>query len=179
MYYILSLIVFILLINTGQSQIIFLDDVTTVAGGGDTLGVDLLLNGNAELAFADTNEWVAKFGSTVTQSSGEHVHGGTYSVKTVTAGGGTGVGPVTSSATVTDSTYWLEGWCYVVDGAANVLIEYAGEEYLVEAKDAWTYFKLSFTETASGYKTFKATEYGAGGNTTFYLDDCSIKRRLP
>jgi len=177
--------------STTTNQTIHVSDdsdvfsVTTVAGGGggDTLGIDLLANGNMELAFTGSNEWESKFGATVTRSTGEQVHGGTYSAKTVTAGGGTGIGHINGIATVTDSTYWCEGYYYVVSGNAEVEITFSGsgdsETLRTSVTNAWTYFKLQITATSSAYATLVGLEYGAGGNTTFYLDDVTIKRRLP
>lgn len=157
--------------------------VTTVAGGGDTLGVDLLANGDMELAFTGSNEWLGRFGATVTRSTGEQVHGGTYSAKTVTAGGGTGITHANGISVVADSTYWLEGYYYVVSGNANIQIFLSGAggagNIVTSVYDAWTYFKVSATATSSDYMNVIGDEYGGGGNTTFYLDDVTIKRRLP
>jgi len=153
--------------------------VTTVAGGGDTLGVNQILNGDMELAFTGNNEWESKFGATVTRSTGEQVHGGTYSCKVVTAGGGTGTGNVYEVSAIEDSTYWVEGWIYVVSGAANVLVESGSPSVEITAKDTWTYFKFSRTFTATEGMYVIAKEYGGGGNTTFYLDDVTVKRLLP
>lgn len=145
----------------------------------DTLGINQILNGDMELAFTGNNEWESKFGATVTRSTGEQVHGGTYSAKTITAGGGTGIGNIYEVTVKADSTYWVEGYVYIVAGNAGVQISSGGSNTLVTTTNAWVYFKFSRTFATDDAMYVTALEYGAGGNTTFYLDDVTVKRLLP
>jgi len=91
-----TIIISLLLFFTvnAQSNLLLLMDSGATTPQADTLASNQILNGDMELAFTGNNEWESKFGATVTRSTGEQVHGGTYSAKTVTAGGGTGIGNI-------------------------------------------------------------------------------------
>jgi len=151
--------------------------VTTVAGG-DTLGSDLAPNGGSELAYTGSNGWSGAFGGTITRSTGEQVRTGTYSAKGETVGSGTGIQfQIPGTATPTE-TYWVEGYIYISTSGGQVKATTDEGEVIISTTGSWTYFKYSFVAgDVSPYVNF--TENGATSPVTFYVDDVTVKRRLP
>lgn len=157
------------------------DSATTLSSGGDTLGTNILVNGDMETPFSGGyNVWESRFGATVERST-EEVYAGDYSCKTITIGGGTGVATEVQYIPLeSGKSYWVEGYIYIVSGAAIVVATVSGYggAVLDVTKDQWVYFKFKVDATATSTHRLYFEEYGAGGNTTFYLDNLSIKELL-
>ena len=155
--------------------------VTTVAGG-DTLGVNLLNNSTFESALNSITDWEVAFGATIERSN-EQAYAGTYSAKVITAGAGTGIVYYADGnyvPVVVDSVYWIEGYYYLVSGAAQVYVQTPlGNSDNFTVTNTWTYFKFQVTATSTAGMYLRFVEVGAGGNTTFYLDNVTMKRLIP
>lgn len=171
--------------GTNESYFSNTDSATTAEASGDTLGANLLVNGDFETAFSGGNNvWLGTFGATGEQST-EQVYAGTYSVKCITNGGGTGIQPE-NAYLVLDSakTYWVEGYIYIVSGTVTYvsasLQAHASQGMLLDVtRDEWVYFSFPVTiqvQVNAGRILFE--HYGGIPNVTFYLDNLSIRERL-
>jgi hypothetical protein len=164
-----------------QSPLLTLFDSGTTTPLADTLDTNMINNSTFEAVFSDVTNWASLFGGAISRST-EQVQSGTYSAKVISAGVGTGMEYYRDGnllSVVVDSTYWVEGYYYVVSGAANILIETPlGNTGALTIKNTWTYFKFQITATSTTDIYLRIGEYSGGGNTTFYIDNLTVKRRL-
>ncbi len=154
--------------------------VTTKAEPADTLGPELIFNGDMEF----NTFWAAAWQPDSCLQSADIAYGGDYSWKTVT-GFGSGIA---SSYTppqlevIEDSTYWVDAYIYIVTGGARLVVftDTYNQMWSSAVTGEWLHVSFSFvaenlTEPGLAYLYFLGN---SGGTSTFYIDDVSVRQRI-
>lgn len=144
----------------------------------DTLGTEMLVNGDMEL----NSNWTAfgQEGADVSERSTTQVHGGTYSwhinVDAATEGMSSDDFNIEAG-----KTYWVTFWYYIVSGGFSIAPYngyYGGTNNNSLPTGEWTYNQYKLTGTSTGAD--KLLTYSTGGaGAEYYLDDISVKELLP
>ena len=166
--------------GTNESYFSNTDSATTLASAGDTLGTNLLDNGDFEAELGTT--WGSSFGGGLTRQT-DTVYAGTYSLRVNTVGAGTGARAEDNESAYTleaTTTYYLTGYIYLVGGASDVLIEASGMSgsLVVTTEDEWVAFSFGFTTGAGTPTTYPRFSQEGGTNTIFYLDNVQLRELL-
>jgi len=162
--------------STAYEQVFYVSNdadtflVTTVASGGDTLGAELITNGDME----SNSEWVTYLAGTNYQSS-TAPHGGTYSWY-VSAVSGAGI--YNSAVTLENGeTYYIDFWVKVVTVGGNAKCNFISAEIVNEdyTDGSWVHVIASFVSDVTSSSIYFLSN---GGAYEFYIDDVSLKKKL-
>lgn len=148
---------------------------TTVAAAGDTLGTEILVNGNCETA---ATGWESDGFLATSERSSEQAHGGTYSWKN---NGDAGRGTRQEVAVETGETYYLDFWVYqIADACVKVKI---GGSTMGDCNDwsvpaaTWTRVVIQYDASTTG-NIYIEIQGLTDDPYTLYFDDASFKRLL-
>lgn len=168
-------------LQTGQGLIWGKNNVTIPAA--DTLGSELLTNGDFETGDPPSNWTVWNSGTLAQVTANRPGSAGTksLSVTTTSAWGGAYQGSIAVTA---GHTYFISMWCYKVSGTGtlpSLVLTDGGGWYLVIGGDNDTYLPLSTWKEYTGYFVAPSTESiniklkNASSAGVVYFDDVSMK----
>ena len=144
----------------------------------DTLGADLLTNGNMEL----NSNWTAyqMEGGDISEQSTTQKHGGSYSWHISVDAGDEGI--YSDDISVTAGTiYYISYWVYSIDGALFSMTGYYGNYSTgYDPKEppigVWTNYIKQVTASGTGSEKFLIHSLTTA--TEFYIDDVTIRPKL-
>ncbi|MFA5099055.1 MAG: type II secretion system protein [Candidatus Paceibacterota bacterium] len=146
-------------------------------GSGETLGNELIVNGDMEL----DSSW-GNYGSLVTSNirSNEQAHGGIYGRKIISPNG-YGATQIISSVN-TGALYFATGYIYTAVGAGRFSYKNLADNFGYLLTSSYNF--ASWTSIGNRYFTINniglriILEACYGGSSTLYYDDASIKQVL-
>ena len=158
------------------------DSATTLAGSADTLGTNILINGDFESALGEN--WEVPFSGSIARQE-DTVYAGDYALRFVGVDDGTGVMAYTNGYSVYElepsTTYYLTGYVYIVSGAGNMYVDVQGVigDLVITTKDEWVEFSYGFTTgIADPFETRPGFWQTGNDPTTFYLDNVQLRELL-
>jgi hypothetical protein len=142
----------------------------------DTLGVELVVNGDMELNSNWTGQ-ATEAGDTTVQSAAQK-HGGSYSWRIKVDATVEGIRSDDFQVT-SGETYYVGFWVYMIDDISLSLTAYNGRYTLSKGIDpplgVWTYYVYAAPATGTGAEKFMVRSSGLGGE--FFVDDVSVKQK--